>query len=412
MSGFPWFPGSEATSIRGGWLYKAELVAKGTFGVDTRPLATVDGPVFINPIATAEPDPKSGYILGGGRTLDEYAAILRLRRADYRMASMIRNRLSERYGAEHRPGHFPPRYRGADPVRVPPPQAAIPCDGSGHVPGDHGRAGQCQNQRVRPPVGRVRRQGGSEIALEAVGRESLGKLGVLLKASDAEVRLRAARCMLALGDDRGFAVLRELALDAKSPFRLEALDAVMVSARRNDAVTLARRLLRDDDAKIVLAAYEHLRQMDDPTVKRELIGRSFSLEQVVQTNRKAIFVSRSGDPRVVLFGAPLRCSNNMFVESPDQSIVVNARAGRGFVSITRKHPTRPGIMGPIRTGFDVGSVVRALGAEAATSGGQLQGLGVPYAEVIAILEQLSAKDAVDAEFWAGPLPKIDLPVKK
>ena len=188
---------------------------------------------------------------------------------------------------------------------------------------------------------------------------------------------------------------------------------MMVSAQRNDAVTLARRLLRDDDATMVLAAYEHLRQIDDPTVKRELIGRSFYLEQVVQTDRRAIFVSRSGDPRVVLFGAPLECTNNIFVESPDQSIVVNTRAGEDSVSITRKHPTRPGIMGPVRTGFDVGSVVRALGAEAtATSGGELQGLGVSYAEVIAILEQLSAKEAVDAEFWPGPLPKIDLPVKK
>lgn len=193
---------------------------------------------------------------------------------------------------------------------------------------------------------------------------------------------------------------------------MEALDAVMVSARRNDAVTLARRLLRDGDAKIVQAAYEHLRQMDDPTVKRELIGRSFSLEQVVGTDRRAIFVSRSGDPRVVLFGAPLRCSNNIFVESPDQAIVVNTRAGEDSISITRKHPTRPGILGPVRTGFDVGSVVRVLGAEAATSGGELQGLGVSYAEVIAILEQLSMKDAVDAEFWPGPLPKIDLTIKK
>jgi hypothetical protein len=32
--------------------------------------------------------------------------------------------------------------------------------------------------------------------------------------------------------------------------------------------------------------------------------------------------------------------------------------------------------------------------------------------VLALLEQLSAKDAVAATFWAGPLPIIALPVKK
>jgi hypothetical protein len=253
----------------------------------------------------------------------------------------------------------------------------------------------------------------SEIALEAVGRESAGKLSTLLNAPDAEVRLRAGRCLLALGDNRGLTPLRDLALDPKSPYRLEALDAVMVSAKRADALTLAQRLLRDDDVAVVLAAYDGLRQMDDRVVAREGIGRSFLLEQVVQSSHKAIFVSRSGDPRIVLFGAPLRCRDNLFVESPDQTLVLDARAGQGFVSVIRKHPTRPGVIGPIRSTPDVGEIVRILGGEAeAGPSGQLKSLGVPYSQVIALLEQMSAKDAVAAQFWAGPLPKIGPSVKK
>jgi hypothetical protein len=193
---------------------------------------------------------------------------------------------------------------------------------------------------------------------------------------------------------------------------MEAFDAIMVTARRNDAVALARRLLRDNETTMVLAAYEHLRRLDDPAVSREFVGRSFYIERVVQTNRRAVFVSRSGDPRIVLFGAPLECSNSIFVESPDQSIVVNARPEQQQISITRKHPTRAGIMGPVRAGFEVGAVVRALGGEPAVSGGQLQGLGASYEEMIAVVQQLIAKGAVNAEFWPGPLPKIDLPVKK
>jgi flagellar basal body P-ring protein FlgI len=116
---------------------------------------------------------------------------------------------------------------------------------------------------------------------------------------------------------------------------------------------------------------------------------------------------------VVLFGAPLECKNDIFVESPDQTIVVNARQGQDHISLTRKHPTRSGIMGPIRAGFEVGSIVRVLGNDAtASAGGQLQGLGVSYADIIAILQQLSARDAVDAEFLAGPLPKVGHTVKK
>jgi hypothetical protein len=134
---------------------------------------------------------------------------------------------------------------------------------------------------------------------------------------------------------------------------------------------------------------------------------------VVQTGRRAIFVSRSGDPRVVLFGAPLGCSNSIFVESPDQSIVVDAREGNDYVSLTRKHPLRSGILGPVKTDLDIGGIVRALGNEAtAAPGGGLQGLGAPYEDVISVLEELVLKGVVTADFRPGPLPKIGLPVKK
>ncbi len=406
-------PGSEATSIRGGWLNRAELVAKGTFGAHTKPLATVSGAVFINPIGADDVDLKSGAILGGGRCLHDYTSVLRLRRGDYRTAGVIRNRLSERYGRDVARAitsrdievQIPPSYRRrkerflamvpATYIEITEELVKARADALVHqltVPGD--------------------RQG-AEIALEAVGKECIGRLVPLLTAPDAEIRLRAGRCMLALEDDRGFAALRELAVDAQCPFRREALDAIMVSARRNDAVALACRLLRDTDVAVVLAAYEHLRQLDDPAVSRELVGRSFYLERVLQTDRQAIFVSRSGDPRVVLFGASLECSNNIFVESPDQSIMVNARAEQNRVSIVRKHPTRPGVIGPVATGFEVSEIVRTLGGEAATgAGGQVLGMGASYEEVIAVLEQLVAKGAVTAEFWPGPLAKIGLPVKK
>jgi hypothetical protein len=82
------------------------------------------------------------------------------------------------------------------------------------------------------------------------------------------------------------------------------------------------------------------------------------------------------------------------------------------VSLTLKDPTRPGVIGPVRSGFSIGEIVRALGSERQrTEAGHVMGLGVSYTDVIAVLEQLCAKDAVTAEFWAGPPPKIGRIVK-
>ena len=145
----------------------------------------------------------------------------------------------------------------------------------------------------------------------------------------------------------------------------------------------------------------------------ERVWAGFSIEQVVQTDRRAIFVSRRGDPRIVLFGSPLRCRENLFVESPDKAIVLNSKPEQNYVSVIRKHPMRPGIIGPTRTGFGLAGLIRLLGKEPTGSpGGWIDGLDVPYMEVITLLEQMVAREAVDAQFWAGPVPEVGLIIKK
>ncbi len=405
--------GSDTTSLHGGWLYKADLKMAGTFGVSARTLAAVEGPVFVNLIAVSEPDPLTGYVLGGAAAQYDFVGTIRLRRPDFAMASAIRNRLNERYQEDMAravsPTNvdfvIPSQYQGRK-IRFVSMVAATFLAESPELTAT--RVDTLTKELVtsedKEPF---------EIALEAVGRESLSRLRPLFEAPDEEVRLRAARCALYLRDDAAIGPLRTIALDEASAYRLDALDAMVSGARRNDAVSLARRLLRDPDVRVVLAAYEALRRFDDIAVRREYIGRSFYLESIVQTDRKAIFVARSGEPRIVLFGVPLNCHDDIFVEAANGTVMVNSLAGQNYVSVTRKDPARPRAVGTVRTGFSISEIVRVLGAERQrTADGQLSGLGAPYTEVTAVLEQLCAKAAVTAEFWAGPLPKIGRIVKE
>ena len=68
--------------------------------------------------------------------------------------------------------------------------------------------------------------------------------------------------------------------------------------------------------------------------------------------------------------------------------------------------------GPIRCPLTPGDIVRALGSERRARGGGPGGLGTPYSDVASVLEQMCAKGALVAQFWAGPGPKIGLIVKK
>ncbi len=382
-------------------------------GTAARTLATVEGPVFTNMIGVSKPDLREGYILGGGRAVRDYQGGMSLRKTNYLLTSGIRNRLNERYG----PGTAEALSPNIIGFRIPAKYRQrklwfISMIGATYL--DQTR--ELIDARVNTLVHRLAvsdRKDESEIALEALGRESLSKLAGLLNASDEEVRLRAARCMLNLDDDRGFGMLQEIALDPKSQRRLEALDALVLGASRNDAAALAQRLLGDRDTAIVIGAYERLRDMNDPAIMQERVGRSFYIEHVVQTDRQAIYVARSGDPRIVLFGPPLRCRKELFVESSDGMVMVNSQPGQEYVSLIRRHSTRPGPIEPLHTGFDLAEIIRTLGAESAKArDGGPPGLDVSYSDVIVLLQQLTAKDMVTAEFWAGPLPKPGLIIKK
>ncbi len=405
--------GSDTTSLRGGWLYKAELHQKGASGLQTRSLATVEGPVFVNLLGVAEPEMTDGFVLGGGSAIHSYTGALRLLRTDYATASTVRNRLNERYGtgtatsvsATDLTFAIPDAFRRR-PMRF---VSMLVMTYLNETPELLQTRLDTFLQGLTVPEIAER----SEVALEAIGRRALAKLAPLLATDDEAVRLRVARCMLNLEDDRGLEPLRAIALDPASAHRAEALDAVVAAAQRNDAVALARQLLRDADKPVVLAAYEHLLEMEDMAVRQELVGRRFYLERVLQTDRKAIFVTRTGPPRVVIFGSPLRCGDSLFVQSPDGQVVVDSRTGQDYASVTRRDPTGHGVIGPVRSGLNLSQIVRTLGAERRNASRQAPaGLGVPYTDVIAVLEQLSAKEGVAAEFWAGPLPKIGRIVKK
>jgi len=404
-------PGSGTLSLQGGWLPKAELQVLGTFGTSVKPLATVEGGVYINTVGEAKPNLTDGYILGGATVLNDYVGALTLRKADFLAASAIRDRLSERYG--------PRTARTASPsvieLKIPPEYQRRKVRFLAMVSATF-LVQTAQNMPVRinalvEQLATSENKEAAEIALEAVGRDCLAQLRPLLDSGDEEVRLRAARCMLYLRDDEAVGTLRAVALDETSSYRTEAFEAVVKGARRNDAVALARKLLRDNDKTMVLSAYRYLRRVGDSRIEQEFVGRTFYLEHVTGVDRKAIFVARSGAPRVVIFGGPLTCRDNLFVESVDGRVVANSRAGQAEAFVMCKDSATSGMIGPIETTLDLSDMIRALGAER-RGGDKPAGLGVPYADVAAFLEQVCAKEAVPAEFWPGPLPKIGPIVKK
>jgi flagellar basal body P-ring protein FlgI len=407
-------PGTQTTSLERGWLFPSEMKIAGSFGIKTDILADAQGPVFIDKIDSSNIDKRTGFILAGGKSLTDYKIVLVVKKPGFEMTNAIRNRLNQRFGRDIAgavsPGRIevtiPSKYR-EDRKRFISLVRALYLTETPEITRE--RINNYIGQLTLSPEGQE-----SEVALEAIGNQSLADLFGLLNSSDERVRLRAARCMLNLGNSAGLEPLRRIAMDRSSGYRLDALEAIASSSiSRQTAATVARALLNDNDFNVCLFAYEQLRKLNDITITGEPIGKNFFLEQIVRSERKTIYVTRSGQPRIVLFGAPIICNRDIFVQSPDKEITINAPAGQDALSIIRAHPIRDDVVASMKSSFDLGDVIRTLCTEPLTEGQKGRGgLGVSYAEVIALLKQMCDKGAVNAEFLAGPLPKIGINVKK
>jgi hypothetical protein len=403
-------PGAaQTTSLEHGQLYGAELRAAGSFGLATKVLAQVEGPVYIDKIEPTG-ELRVGYILGGGYAIDDYKMVISLRQSDYFVASTIRNKLIERFGQGTAkalsPGQvemmLPAQYAGRK-------QRFISIVKATHL----SLGSDARRRKIDELISCIAGSGDkdqAEICLEAIGKDALGPLEGLVGSADGDVRFRAARIMLNLGSDAGLDVLRSAAFDPSSRRRMEAIEAVGGSAKRSDAIAVCRRLLRDDDVTIILAAYEQLRKMDDISINDQLIGRSFYLENITLAKKKLIFVSRSGQPRIALFGGPLFCRSNLFIQSEDGNITLNAPPGEERVTVMRKIVGKPEIPPvSLKCSYELGDIIQTLGAEPARrKPTDRVGLAVAYCDIVALLNQMVQKGAIDCQFQAGPMPQIGL----
>jgi len=399
--------GTQTRSLEGGWLYSAELRRAQTFGVSTRYLAKVEGAVFIDTVGAPVTDKRSGYILGGGNVRDQYRVVLSLRRPDYLVSRKISNIINTRFGDSTA------RAVSAAAIELTVPIAYadqkerfIAIVQAIYVSSTE----QLLEERTSLHVNMLansENKFASEVALEAIGHASLAKLSVLLNSANEEVRLRAGRCVLNLGGDGGLGTLRAIALEEGSKYRVESLEALSASASRADVAGICRRLLQDKDFDIRLAASDQLRKLDDITIFQEAIGGRFYLEQIAHAKIKEVYVSRSGTPRIVLFGAPIMCRDNLFIQTSNGEVTINAPAGQEYVTLIRKLPKGKD---PVRlkSTFDLSDIIRKLCEEPLEKKGVLvrAGLNVPYAQAIGLVKQLCDSGAAPAEFHSGKLPEI------
>ena len=394
--------GTDTSSLEGGVLLESELKAKGQFSVGMTNLAMAEGPVYIDKLRETTPDKRSGLILAGGRTLNDPVIYLTMKSRNFRLTKQVADRINERFGPTTAMAIMEGQIKLSIPTKYKKQESkfyVLVLSTYLFV--------NAQDKRIPELITQLttsENKSQAETYLESIGINAADKLDGLLNSENEEVKFRAARCLLNIGRDEGLDTLRTIAYDKNSKYRTEAIEAISFGARRNDATALLQRLLRDEDANSVLAAYNQLRRLGDSSITRQVIGKKFYLDFVPQAAKQYVYATRSGFPTVVLFGSSLYCRVGAFVQTADSSITINAPENLDKVQIIRQIANAPPIK--LECTYSLIDIIQTL-SEASPNPGGRTGLNFPYYDTIYVLKLMCDKQAILAQFSAGPLAKIE-----
>jgi flagellar basal body P-ring protein FlgI len=403
-------PNTQTTSLKGGRLYTTELKFVGQVEeavAASRTLALAAGKIYIDNITSPKPNQLSGFVLGGGKAMENHQILLSLFNPDFRIAAIIRNRINGRFGRNVATAtsentiylSLPENFKSQKKRFIELVKALYITS-----------TAAAENNQINSLAEKLQTESEKikyETGLEAIGRPAVSRLLPLLESDDSQTKFAAARCLFNIGDDRALTTLREFAQDKTSPLRVAAIETVGDTGQRRDMISLMNRTVRDEDFNVRYTSYKYLRKYDDIAIARTVVAKDFYIDQVIQLTSKTVYVSRKNEPRIVLFGAPIDCESDIFIESDDGQIIINALADEHRISVMRKHPITGELMGPLKTSFKLADVIKTLGEDPAPEDEKGRpGLGVSYSEIVELLKKMCEKGAVKAVFVPGPLTTL------
>jgi hypothetical protein len=397
---------TQTTSLRGGTLYTAELKElsrMSSYDQYTKSIGAAQGPIFtIQDQATKE---THYYIFGGGTAFLNTTISMVLNQSNYFAAMVIRNRINERFGSN--------TAKATSSQEI---QVTIPAPYYGqklrflsmiqllYLSEDD----TLRKQRIETlsiQLADPQKAEAAEIAMEAIGKPAASKLVELLKNTNSDTRFFAARCLMNIGDNRGLLVIRETAFDSKSKYRIAAIESLS-KAKLKDAEPILSKLLAIDDLNIRVSAYEQLVNLNSILVKRIPVGEDYFIDMVSCLGPKVIYAYRKDNSRIAIFGAPLYAQKNIFVDM--EQILINCQPEDKFISLSRRHPTRAKLIGPLKSSYAVEDIIRTLGHSPETDAKKYPwpGLGISYSEILTILEKMCRENMIPASFVYGPVTDV------
>jgi hypothetical protein len=402
-------PESNTTSLAGGILFQTDLRMRGIQDLSgaVQVFAIAKGPVFINPAyaaatettgnSEARSSKRRGMILDGGYIQEDRPLVLRVRTPSLRTARAIEGRIDQFYQETRTDSVAAAQDEGIVYLLTPRKfngdwehcaQLAMHLYFNNDPKFVAIKADELAKEAVKPDAALL----DISYCWEGLGPAALPFILPLLSNEKPEVAFAAARAAAFLGDVSAQTALEQIAKSSNNPFQLNAVQT-LGALPTSPAINLKLRGLLDSNHTLVrIEAYRVLARHRDPVIYTRVINESFVLDIIPSKGPPLIYATRSGIPRIAVFG------NTPSVELPitfmamDSRFSITSPMDKDLVTIFYRDAAYPD---PVKVVSrpDVAEIIARLGGEGPKTEARL---GFGYADVVGIIQALADQKKLTA----------------
>jgi hypothetical protein len=404
-------PGTSTTSLEGGRLLVADL-RPGALYTGSRqpfPLAEGAGSIVINPFVEPNATQRdtinrsSGRILDGGTLSKDMKLKLRLQTPSHSRSESIQNTINTLFPRESKQKDQTAHGRSGETIDLTVPPSYRRRTGEfaelvRHSPLNVENAEQTAMAIRRSLLSNPGAAGAASWRWQALGKRALPMIQDLYEYPEEQPRFAALNTGAKLNDMLAVAPLLQMAKSSDSiTYRTESIKLLGRMGVNAEIEIGLRELLNDSDVEIRLAAFEALDRRRDPHIIGIEMGKKFVLN-IVPSKYKMIYVSQSGQPRIVIFGEDVEVKRPMTLYTWSGRLIIKADEGDKLLEVFyRERPETPAVVDRVKP--DMSSMVSYF-ARRPTPDRPESGLNFTYSETISALHELWRLKYIDCDFRA------------
>mgnify|MGYP005838220215 FL=1 len=417
---------SNVSSLSRGHLFRTDLRVGGANPMNPGGAINVymkgEGPIFVNPayalsVPTLESPPamrislRSGSILDGGLITSDRYIVIRVRQPQMSMARAIESRINFQFpktseddlqiaqaqdeGTVH---VFVPRSFNGDWERFLGVTMHLFLNGSSDFSALKART--LAEEAVKPDAPLL----DISFAWEGLGSAALPYVLPLMTHASPDVSYAAARAAAFIGDPSGSAAeaLLQIAQTDAHPFQLSAVKTLGALPPSPRVDGMLDRLLDSPLTLVRIEAYQILARHRHPRIHSQVIRDSFVLDVVPTTGPPLVYATRSGIPRIAVFGPELALTMPVVFDAFDYRFTMTTDSvDRNRLRLFYRNDDG---RAPITAGSRprVAELIYRLG------GGSAEGMGgvFTYCDIVAMLQALADRKDLPAAFVLQDVPTL------